>query len=141
MKIKPGDFIRHSTLLIWFEVHEVFSDFVTCADRDPAKGTELVFKKDIQLHHDSLPPGHYIKMNREKNFYDKFYPEGWHGDESKVIPFNDIKEGMMLIGTKGIFVPKYRKGNTWYCTGAQKTLTSKNQDSYVWHQIRFEGKE
>lgn len=138
MNIKPGQFIRHDSLSISFEVQEVFSDMCVCASRDPKFKTELVFLKDIYECVDTPLDSHWVKLDRSKGFYDKFHPEGWQPYKSKVIPFSAIEAGMELVGTKGVLYPVSKKGNTWKCTGSQKSITSKNNDTYVWQVIQHE---
>lgn len=79
--VKPGWFVRHGTCSIWFEIIDVFDNSLTCVARDPKKGTEYCMLGDfygaIDEVTDTLPDGSWIKANREKNFYDKFNPEGW----------------------------------------------------------------
>lgn len=140
MKIEPGMFIKIKSLSIYFEVQEVFLNMVVCASRNPSDKTELVFRDNIEYSVHTPPSGNWIKLNREKGFYDKFYPEGWQPTIFKVIPFSDIEAGMTLVGFKGTFKPVTKKGNTWTCTGSQKTYTSKNNDSFITQVIQVEGK-
>lgn len=141
MNIKPGMFIQYGTLGIEFEVKEVFSDFVICAARNPKDETELVWIKDINYCVDEPDSTQWIKLNREKSFYDKFHPEGWQPTITKVISFNEIKEGMKIITEKGVCETTRRVGNTWHLKGAKKTFTSKNSDTYVTQLIQVEGKK
>lgn len=139
MKIEKGMFIRYETLLIYFEVEEVFKDMVVCAARDPKDGTDLVFIDRIVDCVDTPPCREWIKLNRTKGFYDKFHPEGWHGDDIKVIPFNDIVAGMTILTYKGSTKTVKKVGNTWHCKGTQKTITSKNADSHHMNLVQSEG--
>ena len=108
MNIKPGDFIQHDGCVIFFEVESVHSTFVICAARDPKHGTDLVYTDKITAISTETPRRH-VKLNRTKDFYDKFYPEGWQPHLSVVIPFSEITEGTVLITTKGCAPPLRRK--------------------------------
>lgn len=132
MNIEPGMFISVKGCDIFFEVKSVHTNFVICANRNPTHETELVFIDTIDQCVEKPLNSKWIKLNRQKGYYDKFYPEGWQPYISQVIPFSSIEAGMELIGYKGVFYPVSKKGNTWKCTGSQKTLTSKNNDMHIW---------
>lgn len=137
MNIKPGNFIKHGGCDIFFEVESVHSTFIICASRDPKHGTDLVYPEQITSISTETPT-HHIKLDRTKDFYDKFFPEGWQPHISKVIPFSEIVEGTVLITTKGLCTAVKKKGCTWILKGKQKTLTSKNHDTYHWQFIQDE---
>ena len=134
--IKPAMFVKIKGCSIYFEVSEVFSDMVVCASRNPKDITELVFIDNIELCVSNPPNNNWIKLNREKGFYDKFYPEGWQGSVSKVIHFNDLKEGYKICTLKGVCELIKKRGNKWITKGCQKTL----QGEYFWHIISVESK-
>lgn len=124
MKIEKGMFVRHGDCSIYFEVESIHGDFLMCANRDPAAGEELVFLSKITDVSEG-PCGHWIKLNREKNFYDKFYPEGWQNDETKVIESKDLIIGEYVLTEKGACqVVKKLSGNKWKLNGKQKSLSS-----------------
>lgn len=79
--VQPGWYVRHAGCSIWFEVVGLLcGKWVECVARDPGKGTVLA---SIGRNFASIDefctgqPGslHWISKTREKNFFDKFYPE------------------------------------------------------------------
>lgn len=139
MKIEKGMFIRHGFCSIYFEVEEVFSNMVICASRDPKKKTELVFIDDINnaIFDDGKTYFEKIKLNREKNFYDKFHPEGWQEDKLKVVKNEELLVGDLILTEKGASkVVKKGNNNKWFLEGRQKTFSG----SYVSVVIQVEGK-
>lgn len=138
MKIEKGTFIRYDTLSIYFEVQDVFSDMVVCAARTAQEGTDLVFINKIEEVVQTPPCSRWVKLDRTKGFYDKFSPEGWVPHISKVIPFSEIKEGSVIVTTRGACTAVRKVKDKWICTGAQKSITSKNNDTYHWLHIQHE---
>lgn len=137
--IKPGMFIKHGGCSIYFEVETVFHDMVVCVSRNPNDKTELVFINQITECVEKPCCKTWIKLNREKGFYDKFYPEGWLREITQVVPFLSLKENDEVIGTKGLMklVKKVSKGK-WKTTGAQKTLSG--IDRHFWLLVQRETK-
>lgn len=130
MEIKPGMFVKICGCTIYFEVEQVFSNMVTHASRDPSKKTELTFISDLERAVETPLSSNWIKLDREKGFYDKFYPEGWTRFESEVVAFNKLQAGDILISTKGhsTLIKKISE-NKWKLSGKQKTLSG--SDGYV----------
>ncbi|MBK3919946.1 hypothetical protein EGJ28_16195 [Stutzerimonas xanthomarina] len=78
--VEPGWFVRFGGCSIWFEIGAVWADMVSCAARDPKHLTVLATVGDYYSAIDhvcqELPASErWIKLDRTKSFYDKFYPE------------------------------------------------------------------
>lgn len=125
MKIEKGMFIQAKTLLIYLEIDYVADNFVVCASRDPKEKTDIVFLSDIEKCVEVPPKGaSWIKMNREKNFYDKFCPEGWQGEEVNVLKIEDIKKGDLVVTEKGVVqADKKISDKKWKTKGAQSSIS------------------
>lgn len=135
--IKPGMFIKHGDCSIYFEVETVFHDMVVCASRDPRDKTELVFTDKITECVEKPYSKTWINLNREKGFYDKFHPEGWLPQITKVVPFSELKENDEIIGKKGLMkLVKKVSEEKWKTTGKQKTLSGIN--NYYWLLVQRE---
>ena len=78
--VRSGWFVRAGGCLIWFEILEVFSkNSVLAVSRDPKDVHEIYMTGDffssIYEVCSNVPSGHWIKANREKNFFDKYFPD------------------------------------------------------------------
>lgn len=139
MKIEKGMFVSHGGCSIYFEVAEVNEKFVICASREKQQNgdhTELVFIENINQCVEKPLTRDWIKLNREKGFFDKFSPEGWQGHEAKVISMNEICIGDRIMTKSGVStVVKKLSDRKFKLDGKQKTITA----DYCWLLISEEG--
>lgn len=124
LNIKSGMFVSHGSCSIYFEVKEILENFLICASRDPKSKTELVFLDNVSDVVEKPISNQWIKLNREKGFYDKFYPEGWVPTITKVVKSSELKENDTIITEKGVCVlTKKLSPNKWKMQGNQKTFS------------------
>ena len=127
VNIKPGMFIREKFGSVYHEVSENLGSIITCASIDPKDKRELISLNDIASCVETPPNNSWIKMNREKGFYDKLYPEGWLPCITEVRHFSDLKENDVVIGKKGeMKLIKKDSSGKWKTAGKQKTLAGKD---------------
>lgn len=80
ISVKPGWFVRMGCCLIWLEIESIWDRMVSCAARKPKKRSSLGMVGDHFSAIDyvcavPLAGSYWIKLDRTKNFFDKFPPE------------------------------------------------------------------
>ncbi len=76
--VRPGWFIKTWGCSIWFEVQNVWDNMAVAASRDPHDKTDIYMSGRLMssiVQASKIPPNcTWIRLNREKGFFDKFHP-------------------------------------------------------------------